>query len=299
MRFICTFLLATVSCMPAFADVTPRTVQSVPRELLVYVEPEVARMVIKKHFSNMSTDYLPTYTTRKSDDAILAEVIDEYGKILEKHNGHISNLGLRDLCNKAFSNLVPVEQRPYYEFATEMDLGIFSYRKCLVFTDDLLNTTIEQNSECDYTISQDNGSQMRIKYVSKTDGTGFVRKNGSLPWRFFNPGALRDSPYKCTRFDTKPNGKFAVFDDDMRGRYALRWVLQNAEKYDNKTVTQAIYAYAPPNENNTIRYVRMLQGQGVDVDKLLSDLDNSEWELLLDAISQIEGWNATGEIEEF
>ena len=299
MRFICTFLLATFVCVPAIADVVLEKGQPDPRERLAYVEPEVARMVIKKHFSNMSTDYLPKYTTRKSDDIILTEVIDEYGKMLAKHDGYVSNLGLRDLCDMAFGNLVMVEPRQYYEFATEMDAGIYSHRKCLEFAHDLLNTTIEQNSECDYNISLDNGSQMRIKYVSKTDGTGFVRKNGSLPWRFFNPGALRDSPYKCTRFNTKPNGKFAVFDDDMRGRYALRWVLQNAEKYNDKTISQAIYAYAPPNENNTTRYVRMLQGQGVDVDKKLSVLDDSEWELLLDAISQIEGWNAAGEIEEF
>jgi len=299
MKKIILFLSAVFSCLPVVADIPPVQFQGSFKNMLVYVEPEVARIVIRRHFSTMVTDYSYAYVSDLDNVTILKNVIDEYNNMLRDTGGYVSTAGLKEVCQVAFKDLMVSTQEPFVALSERWAKRRVIRDKCLAFARDLLTTELSQNDECEYDIAKDGGSQMRIKYTNKIYQTGFIRKNGTLAWRFFNPGALRDSPYKCTRFDTKPNGKFAVFDSEYRGRLAMRWLLENGAQYQGKTVRQAIPIYAPQKENNTAKYIRDLARQGVDIDKLLIELNDIEWEELLDAISQIEGWNTAGITEEF
>ena len=286
---ILSWLFVWLCVVPVFAE---GAITKDPPEMLTYVEPEVARAVIEKHFATMVSNYAKDFTSKLDDAAILKNVVDEYNKMLEQNNGFVSVTGVNQVCYVAFKDLVAKDND--LEKARKIIKD-----KCFVFAKDLVNTESEPKDDCKYDINKVDGSQVRIKYVDKQDGSGFIRNGGNIAWRFLNPGCLRDSPYKCVVFNTKPNGKFAVFDSPEKGRTAVRWVLENAQVYQGKTVRQAIPIYAPKKENNTQKYIKDLSRQGVNVDKKLSEIDDNEWEKLLDAISRIEGWHGSGDIEEF
>ncbi|MBO7067005.1 MAG: hypothetical protein J6W40_05295 [Alphaproteobacteria bacterium] len=298
MRKLCAFLSAMFICLPVLADrqiTVPPLPNLQPKEKLIYIDPEVTKFVIKKYISNMSKAYLPEYTTDKKDSEILAEFLDSYNQMLTQTEGLVSSTLLNEACTKAFSYL----KRTVFNSSIDFSKDVFVYNKCLAFGRELVTTHTEQRSDCKYEISKVNGSQSRIRYVNKEDGHGFVRKNGTIAWRFFNPGALRDSPYKCTRLSTSPNGPFAAFDSELRGRMSLRYLLETSPKYEDKTVSQIIPIYAPSKENDPARYVRNLRALGVNVNKVVSELTEAEWDNLLDSIAQIEGWNNAGTVEYF
>ena len=299
MRKLCTFLSAIFICLPVFADgritVPKPDDQTSTSDKLTYVDPEVTKFVIRKYISHMSTAYLPKYTTDKKDSEILSEFLDDYNQMLTQNEGLVSSTLLVEACQRAFSNLKRKGIEPVVDFPKE----VLIYNQCLAFGRELVTTHTEQHSDCKYEISKVNGSQARIRYVNKEDGSGFVRKDGTIAWRFFNPGALRDSPYKCTRLSTSPNGPFAAFDSELRGRMSLRYLLETSPKYEDKTVSQIIPIYAPSKENDPARYVRNLRALGVNVNKVVSELTEAEWDNLLDSIAQIEGWNNAGTVEYF
>lgn len=301
MKKICLILFAMLTCFnacPVFANVQDSDPQE---EFLVYVEPEIARVMIIKHFSHMTTEFLPDWISEVDDISILRNVLDAYIVMLEETNGYVSVDGLRNICHTAFRDLVYKDKNCSMLVQMHLQIPLIE-RKCADFAKDLTSAQLEQNDECEYEITKVNGSQSNIKYVNRVYGTGFYRKNGGLPWRFFNPGALRDSPYKCALFrviqDGKP-GHFAVFDSEYRGRMAVRYLLENSSKYQTKTIREAIPLYAPQVENNPTKYIRDLARQGIDVNKVLYMLTDEEWDALVDAIATIEGWNAVGKTEEF
>lgn len=259
---------------------------------LIYIEPEVARIVIERTFANMVSEYSADYTSELDNITILKNVIDAYNNMLEETGGYVSATGINRVCLVAFQSFKPKD----LDALTMLPLK--RRFKCLDFAESLVTTHVGEK-DCVYSIKKVGGSQMNISYTSKTSNTGFNRKGGAIAWRFLNPGALRDSPYKCVIINTKPNGKFAAFDSYEKGRFAIRWLLENGRKYQNVTPREAIPMYAPEFENDTKQYIIDLGRQGVDVDKKLSELTEPEWDKLIDAISQIEGWNKQGEITEF
>lgn len=100
----------------------------------------------------------------------------------------------------------------------------------------------------------------------------FVKVGGSLAWRANNPGNLRDAP---TKIATAPGaeGTFAVFATMADGRAAQRTLY--LAKYGKMTVRNAIAKLTPPSENNTARYIKNLESQGIKVDETVeSQIDN-------------------------
>lgn len=265
---------------------------------LIYISPDTAIVVIERHFSHMVSDNVNEFRSDLDDLSILYDVFDTYTEMLQENDGHISVRGIKRVCYSAFKHLKPIDNSISSMDALKL-IADAVQSKCMDFVNDLVSTKDIPNDTCIYNVNKVDNLQSQIKYVHKADGKGFVRKGGTIAWRFLNPGCLRDSPYKCAILSTEPNGDFAVFDSQEKGRFAIRFLLENAEKYRNNTPRQAIPKYAPKKENNTQKYIRDLSRQGVDVDKKLTDLTESEWEKLLDAISTIEGWNNQGEIEEF
>lgn len=110
----------------------------------------------------------------------------------------------------------------------------------------------------------------------------FVKVGGSLAWRANNPGNLRNAP---TKIATAPGaeGTFAVFATMADGRAAQRSLY--LAKYGKMKVRDAVAKLTPPSENDTARYIKNLESQGINVDETVeSQIDN-----LMTAIEANEG----------
>jgi len=263
---------------------------------LTYVTPSVARVVIEKHFGNFVSENAGDYVSEFDDAEVLADVVDAYAEMLAQNDGFVSVDGVKNVCDVAFNDLQP---------KTDADNTDAQMQKCIDFATDLVSTEAAASKDCKYTVTKVNGSQLHIKYT-KPDGTGFVRNGGNLPWRFFNPGAMRGSSLSCAVVHTKPNGDFAVFESEDVGRKALHLLLSTGEKYKGKTIAKAIEAYAPNQENNTAKYIARLKNMGINVNKVLPNLTTDEWTKLENAITTLEGWgpsgpsyNGTGTVDHF
>ena len=252
----------------------------------IYVDPKIAEKAIQKHFSHMVTQYLSTETTTLDDDTVLSNVLDAYNYMLKRNDGFVSVEGIVNVCRTAFSEFYFA----YNKDSTIADRMKIIDKKCTDFVNDLI---AEESEGCIYTVSKVNGSQAKIKYTLP-DNTGFIRANGSIAWRFFNPGNLRSSDLQCTTIRTKPNGNFAVFQNAETGLLALHKLLTENSTYRDLTVQKAIYKYAPPKENNTTRYINNLRNAGINVNARLSDLTDVEMKELEEMIITIEGWRKTG-----
>jgi hypothetical protein len=102
--------------------------------------------------------------------------------------------------------------------------------------------------------------------IAKEEGYGI---HGSVPNRDNNPGDLRHSPHSFH----SPDAPDAI---GQIGNVADGWadLLRQLDLYALRglTVAQAIYEWAPPNENNTQAYLSyVVNGLGVSADSLLTD----------------------------
>ena len=262
---------------------------------LIFIDSETSENMLKKYFGNMASQYsdmkyLGKYIVDSDDKTILNNVLDAYNDMLNETDGFVSVNGLFSVCLTAFQDITPNVARG----GSQAELMKTFRETCTNFTTELVTTEPKTTPECPYAIDKRNGWQTQIRYT-KPDGTGFIRKcYNYVSWRFFNPGNLRDSRFKCTIFDTNPNGKFAVFPNETIGWHALKWLLRSEDtsvKYPNLTARQAIYKFAPPNENNTEQYINSLAQQGIAVDtKILRDYTDDELDLLMKSIAKVEGW---------
>lgn len=132
------------------------------------------------------------------------------------------------------------------------------------------------------------------------DVNGERRIGGSKNLRNNNPGNLRMSDiarkYGAT---TKDKDGFAIFPNMEAGEQAQRDLLFQSgigkdskygkgKAYKDKTIEEAIYTYAPPNENNSRNYAdTMIRQMGGN--KRLSDLTPAQQEQLRQYIARFEG----------
>lgn len=94
--------------------------------------------------------------------------------------------------------------------------------------------------------------------IAKEEGFGVP---GSVPTRDHNPGDLRHSPHSEHSPDD-PNG-IGIIDNDQDGWEDLERQLR-LDAARGLTLTQLVYKYAPPEENNTAQYLKYLcDGLGV------------------------------------
>lgn len=261
-----------------------------PSEDLTYVQPGVAQFVLDKHFSNFVSSNAKEFVSESNDTDVYYEVLNAYNDMLMETDGFISIDGITNVCNTAFSKLEPKKG------TTLTSTEIFSLLKdkCMDFATDLVTIKWEDLNKvagpCKYDVSKVDGKQWEIKYKDKNSNSGFIRKDGTIAWRFLNPGCMRASDLSCIVLDTEPNGKFAVFQDFETGKKAMHQQLANSEKYRGLTIKQAIEKWAPKKENNTALYVQQIKDAGVDINKVLPNLTDKEFETLEHAIMQKEGW---------
>ena len=123
-----------------------------------------------------------------------------------------------------------------------------------------------------------------VKYIYP-DGSTETRQGGTLPWRHKNPGAIRQN----SKAVGKASG-FAIFESEEAGMDALRALLRG-KGYRDLTLKAAVFKYAPPHENDTKRYQSNIKRlTGLDLDRKLCDLNDTELECVVKTIKQLEGW---------
>ncbi|WP_394538504.1 TIGR02594 family protein [Lysobacter enzymogenes] len=128
------------------------------------------------------------------------------------------------------------------------------------------------------------------------NGDRMLRSGGTLAWLFNNPGNLRPKKkglytgqigYGDTRY-----GKLCIFTSVAAGHAEKRALLRR--KYNPMTLRKAIYTYAPPEDKNDseayLSYVKKKTGFADDV--VLKDLSDSQLDSMMDAMEQMEGFNA-------
>lgn len=131
---------------------------------------------------------------------------------------------------------------------------------------------------------------------TRADGNQFKRSGGTRAWRNNNPGCLRYSQFAVTQGAIGKAGGFAVFPDEKTGRAAIGALLRS-DKYCNLSISQAIYKYAPPHENDTQRYKSRLQKMtGLAISTKIRDLSDEQLSRVVQAICVIEGWRIGTEV---
>ena len=125
---------------------------------------------------------------------------------------------------------------------------------------------------------------------TRADGNQFRRSGGTRAWRNNNPGCLRYSEFTAANGAIGTAGGFAVFPDEQTGMRAICALLKS-DGYRNLTISQAIFKYAPPHENNTENYKATLRRlTGLQITTKLRDLTDEQISRVAAAIKIIEGW---------
>lgn len=125
---------------------------------------------------------------------------------------------------------------------------------------------------------------------TRADGNQFRRSGGTRAWRNMNPGNIRYSDFARQAGAIGHAGGFAVFPDEETGMKAIGALLKS-DKYRNLTISQAIFKYAPPHENDTEKYKASLRKMtGLPITKKIFELDDEQMMCVVKAIRVVEGW---------
>ncbi|HBP27059.1 MAG TPA: hypothetical protein DD611_03725, partial [Alphaproteobacteria bacterium] len=195
--------------------------------------------------------------------------------------------------NKLPNGELPVENMPSGEFPPERLIPLPSQRDATPNNPSVRSP--RKPSAQEYTSAAASG---RDVVYTTADGRRVRRTGGTRAWRNLNPGNIRYSEFSRKAGAIGQAGGFAVFPDEETGTRAVSSLLRG-KSYNNLTIARAITRYAPPSENNTAAYHRRIQQiTGLNINRRISDLSDSELSRVVDAIRAIEGWEAGRIIEE-
>jgi len=138
------------------------------------------------------------------------------------------------------------------------------------------------------------GESWRTRIYETSDGRKYVKEGGSRSWRNNNPGNLKYGEWKNARRDGAigmDRGGFAIFPDIETGTEAQYKLIKKWQR-ENLTLEQFVYKYAPPNENDTKRYMRFLMRRMSITNKniYLYNLNDKQIRKLMQHIRDYEGW---------
>lgn len=129
-----------------------------------------------------------------------------------------------------------------------------------------------------------------------TDGKHFRFYDGTWAWRNHNPGNVRPGYYANLHNPIGATHNLAIFVDDESGHAALLDLLM--EKYGNFSIHRMIYKFAPPNENPTKKYEKMIREKtGIYDDRLIKTFTAAQFKKLWEAIQHFEGYKVGKIIE--
>jgi hypothetical protein len=121
------------------------------------------------------------------------------------------------------------------------------------------------------------------------------RREGTRAWRNNNPGNLEYGKFAKSMGAIASDGRFAIFPNKETGDRAREGLLFGSN-YGNLSIAQAISKYAPPNENDTQKYLEsVLNATMASADTPMSALNPSQRQSLLAAMERMEGYK-TGSV---
>lgn len=125
--------------------------------------------------------------------------------------------------------------------------------------------------------------------VRRPDGS-VQRLTGARNWRNNNPGNIEYGTFAQSMGAIGTDGRFAVFPNYATGKAAKEKLIFDGSKYRGLSLTDAISRYAPPNENNTALYQRVVLAAVNGVNKLMNQYTASERNSILAAMEKMEGF---------
>ncbi|EPK8197463.1 hypothetical protein Q4S24_09900 [Morganella morganii] len=141
------------------------------------------------------------------------------------------------------------------------------------------------------------------RIYNNSDG-GFAREGGSRSWRNNNPGNVEYGDFAKRFGAIGTDGRFAIFPTEEAGKKAKEHLIfesggarQLSTKgdygaglgYRDKTLSQMLTAYAPPEENPTDVYIKRVLS-AVGSEKRMGDYSTEERAVILEAMKKVEGW---------
>jgi papain like cysteine protease AvrRpt2/N-acetylmuramoyl-L-alanine amidase-like protein len=125
--------------------------------------------------------------------------------------------------------------------------------------------------------------------------------DGTIDWRYNNPGSIRPGRMPYPRAVNVGRRGFAVFPTYAEGRRALADLLRG-RRYGPQTLAKMFWTYlgekpgVPSDQGDPEAYARdVITWTGLAADRTVDSLDDTELELVMNAIERQEGYNAPGE----
>lgn len=125
--------------------------------------------------------------------------------------------------------------------------------------------------------------------VRRPDGSIVVLR-GSRNWRNNNPGNIVAGDYATSMGAIGSDGRFAVFPNYSMGKRAKEKLIFEGSNYRNLPLSAAIARYAPPNENDTAWYQRIVLAAVNGANKVMSQFTSSERDRIMAAMEKVEGF---------
>lgn len=138
-------------------------------------------------------------------------------------------------------------------------------------------------------------AHLTITYLD-AEGRGVLRQGGTRAWRNNNPGNISRGSFAAAQGAIGDDGRFAVFPDEGTG-FAAIIALLSTETYRALSLRDAIFRYAPPNENPSESYLHFISRRsGVAPEEVLHTLSAGKRQAVAEGIQVIEGWRPGAEI---
>src|SRR3990167_8717616 len=142
------------------------------------------------------------------------------------------------------------------------------------------------------------GGMKNSVIYTDTDERHFRFSGGTWTWRNHNPGNVWAGPISKKHNQIGKTHGFAIFPDDESGHESLLDTL--IKTYGDSSIHEMIYSYAPPKENPTKKYEKLLREKtGIYDDTLIKDFTDTQFDKLWKAIQQMEGYKVGDIIEIF
>ncbi len=121
-----------------------------------------------------------------------------------------------------------------------------------------------------------------------TGGPIYYHVGGDLNWRNNNPGNCHSGSTSAKFNEIGKNGSFAIFPSYSDGYDCMEYVVFN--NYGSYTIAGMVEKYAPPEENDTEAYIRMIVNEtGLGRNTVLNSLNSSNRKKLLEVMIKMEG----------
>jgi hypothetical protein len=125
--------------------------------------------------------------------------------------------------------------------------------------------------------------------IAYADGSTEVRDGGSATWRTNNPGAIVAGKWANSHGAIGSDGHLAIFPDEATGMEAQKALLLS--NYGSVTLDQMVHAWAPPDENDTAKYQRLVRlWTGLSGTEKIADLNADQLARVMEAQRRMEQW---------